>query len=83
MPTPTEDTDLPRLTSKATLDSIVSLIDTAIPDLPWEIEDKSNWDGRFTQASAMGLKARILLFGASPLFNDSAPFLEGEASSKI
>jgi starch-binding outer membrane protein, SusD/RagB family len=80
--TPTEDTDLPRLSTKATLDSIVALIDKAIPDLPWEIEDLSNWDGRFTRASAMGLKARVLLFGASPLFNDNAPYLEGEASSQ-
>ncbi|MFO7852746.1 MAG: RagB/SusD family nutrient uptake outer membrane protein [Bacteroidota bacterium] len=79
---PTEDTDLPRLSSRATLDSIVALIDEAIPHLPWVIEDLSNWDGRFTQAAAMGLKARILLFGASPLFNDSEPYLAGEASTQ-
>ena len=79
---PTEDTDLPRSTSKATLDSIVALLDEAIPHLPWMIEDLSNWDGRMTQAAAMGLKARVLLFGASPLFNDSEPYLDGEASSQ-
>lgn len=80
--TPTEDTNLPRSTSRATLDSIVALLDEAIPHLPWVIEDLSNWDGRMTQAAAMGLKARILLFGASPLFNDSEPYLAGEASSQ-
>ncbi|PWD98912.1 RagB/SusD family nutrient uptake outer membrane protein [Marinilabilia rubra] len=79
---PTESTDLPRLTAKATMDSIVALIDEAIPDLPWVIEDPENWDGRFTQAAAMGLKTRVLLFGASPLFNDSEPYLAGEASEK-
>lgn len=79
---PTESTDLPRLTAKATMDSIVALIDEAIPDLAWEVEDPENWDGRFTQAGAMGLKARVLLFGASPLFNDSEPYLAGEASEK-
>ncbi len=77
---PTESTDLPRFTAKATMDSIVGLIDEAIPDLPWAVEDSENWDGRFTQAAAMGLKARVLLFGASPLFNDSEPYLAGEAS---
>ncbi|MEI7420547.1 MAG: RagB/SusD family nutrient uptake outer membrane protein [Prolixibacteraceae bacterium] len=79
---PTEDTNLPRLTSRATMDSIVALIDKAILDLPWKIDDPSNWDGRFTQASAMGLKARVLLFGASPLFNDNAPYLDGTAAQQ-
>lgn len=79
---PTENTDLPRLTAKATMDSIVALIDEAIPDLPWVIEDTENWDGRFTQAAAMGLKARVLLFGASPLFNDNQPYLDGKAAQE-
>lgn len=79
---PSEDTNLPRLTAKATVDSIVNIIDDAIPDLPWYIEDMSNWDGRFTKAAAMGLKARLLLFAASPLFNDNTPYLEGEAAQE-
>lgn len=72
----------PRLTSMATLDSITTLIDEAVPDLPWTLSDISNQDGRFTQASAMGLKARLLLFAASPLFNSPAPYLDGEASQQ-
>lgn len=80
--TPTEDTNLPRLTSKETMNKIVALIDEAIPNLPWVLTDISNTDGRFTQASAMGLKARVLLFGASPLFNSSEPYLAGVASTK-
>ena len=79
---PTEDTDMPRMTARATVDSIVALIDEAIPDLPWEVDDPSNWDGRFTVAGAMGLKARLLLFAASPLFNDDAPYLDGAASAQ-
>lgn len=77
-----EDTNFPRLTTLATLESIVSVIDEAIPDLPWVLRDVSNDDGRFTQASALGLKARMLLFGASPLFNSDAPYLDGEASQQ-
>lgn len=80
---PTDDTNLPRMTARATLDSIVALIDQAIPDLPWVVEDLSNWDGRFTQAAAMGLKSRVLLFGASPLFNSAEPFRQGAASEEL
>ena len=80
---PSDDTNMPRLTARATLDSIVALIDKAIPDLPWTVDDPENWDGRFTQAGAMGLKARILLFGASPLFNSDEPYLEGQASTEL
>jgi hypothetical protein len=79
---PAEDTNLPRSTAKAIVDSIVHQIDLAIPDLPWTIDDPSNWDGRFTKASAMGLKARLLLFAASPLFNDNVPYLDGEAAQE-
>jgi hypothetical protein len=80
--TPTESTILPRLTAKQTMENIVKLIDEAIPALPWAIVDLSNDDGRFTKAAAMGLKARLLLFAASPLFNDTTPYLAGEASDK-
>jgi starch-binding outer membrane protein, SusD/RagB family len=79
---PTESTYLPRLTSKKTMENIVALLDEVIPVLPWTVHDLSNWDGRFTKAAAMGLKARLLLFGASPLFNDTQPYLAGEASDK-
>lgn len=77
-----ESIELPRLTAEATLDSIVNLIEKAEVDLPWTISELNNWDGRFTKASAKGLKARVLLFSASPLFNDQTPYLEGEASQK-
>ena len=77
-----EELKFPRLTSLATLDSIIGLIDKAIPDLPWTIADPSNWDGRFTQAAAMGLKARLLLFAASPVLNSDTPYLDGDAAQK-
>ncbi|MDT8432718.1 MAG: RagB/SusD family nutrient uptake outer membrane protein [Bacteroidales bacterium] len=80
--TPTEETNMPRMTARATVDSIVALIDEAIPDLLWEVDDPSNWDGRLTAAGAMGLKARLLLFAASPLFNDDVPYLDGAASDQ-
>lgn len=80
--TPTENTDLPRSTSKETMNNIVALLDEAIVDLPWFTDDPANWDGRFNKAAAMALKARLLLFGASPLFNDNQPYLAGIASAE-
>ena len=78
---PTDDfSSIPRLTAQASCDSIISLCDRAMADLPWVIADLEEWDGRFTKASAMGLKARVLLFNASPLFNASEPYLAGAAS---
>ncbi|WP_159518152.1 RagB/SusD family nutrient uptake outer membrane protein [Sunxiuqinia indica] len=67
-------------TERATVDStvifITNLLDEAAADLPWSLSaaDISNWDGRFTKAAAMGLKCKVLLFAASPLFNDSDPY---------
>ena len=78
----TETPNIGRSTSLETLNKIVALIDDAAKDLPWTIENKND-DGRFTKASALGLKARILLFGASPLFNNATAYLDGEASSKF
>ena len=77
-----EDSELPkRATLQETVDFIIRLLDEAkdCSDLPWAIyEDESdNWSGRLTRASAMGLKLRVLLFVASPLFNSDAPYYEG------
>lgn len=80
---PDDDFTNPRLTVEATVDSIVMLIDDAIPYLPWQISeaDMSDWAGRFTQAGAMALKTHLLLFAASPLFNNSQPYMDGEAAA--
>lgn len=68
-----------RMTSLETLNKIVDLITEAQADLPWRMSNVD--DGRFTKAAAMGLKARILLFGASPLFNSDTPFMEPNAEA--
>ncbi|WP_320052271.1 RagB/SusD family nutrient uptake outer membrane protein [uncultured Acetobacteroides sp.] len=68
----------PRATVEETLNFMVTLLDEAIAtnELPWALppEDIENWDGRLTKAGAMGLKCKILLFAASPLFNDDVPY---------
>jgi hypothetical protein len=79
---PNDNFNLKRLTAMATLDSIVTMIDSAAPHLPFTLNDPSTQAGRFTQAGAMGLKCRVLLFGASPLFNSDQPYMPGEASDQ-
>ena len=68
--------ELPRATVEETVNFMVGLLDEAAPDLPWVLDesDRSNWDGRFTRAAAMGLKCKILVFASSPLFNSATPY---------
>lgn len=69
--------ELPRATVEETVKYMVDLLDeaAATPQLLWDLgTDDTNWQGRFTKASAMGLKCKILLFAASPLFNDNVPY---------
>lgn len=56
-----------RLTIAQSVDSIVALLDKAIPDLPTKTEGQEF--GRINKIAAMALKARTLLWAASPLFN--------------
>lgn len=66
----------PRATVEGTVEFMTTLLDEASEVLPWALDEGeiSNWDGRFTKAAAMGLKCKILLFAASPLFNDTEPY---------
>ena len=68
-----------RQTFEQSVSKIVGLINDAMYDLEWRVSDKND-DGRMTRAYAMGLKLRVLLFAASPLFNDNEPYLAGDAS---
>lgn len=79
---PTDVPEVDRSTARETLDFITDLCDQAEKELPWSLpaEEKTTWDGRFTGAAAIGLKIRMQLFAASPLFNDDVPY-QGSASS--
>lgn len=83
-----EDTNLPkRATLQDTVDFIIRLLNDAIntPEFPWRVSEAeiANWDGRMNKAGAMALKARVLLFVASPLFNSATAYCEGEASTQL
>jgi hypothetical protein len=51
---------------------IVSLLDEAFDDLPVVIENLTIESGRPTQVIALALKAQVLTYAASPLFNGTA-----------
>ena len=65
----TAEGDIPsvRNTYKECVDYIVSECDAAAQDLPW-IQAGENY-GRINKAACIALKARVLLYAASPLFN--------------
>lgn len=61
--------EIDRNTVDENIDFMISEIDKAIEDLPLEVDDPTRFAGRATRGAAMALKARILLYAASPLFN--------------
>lgn len=53
---------------------IVELIDEAVPDLPLAIQNPSAEQGRISQVIALGIKAKVLAWAASPLFNGNPDY---------
>lgn len=69
-----DDIDLPRNTYEECVNYVVSELEAAAVDLPVDyIASGKNQDyGRATKGACLALKARVLLFAASPLFNGGA-----------
>lgn len=67
-----------RATLEKTVSFAVGLLNEAIdePNLPWNLPDTdlATWAGRMTKASAVGLKAKLLGYVASPIFNSDTPY---------
>ncbi|WP_028374980.1 RagB/SusD family nutrient uptake outer membrane protein [Leeuwenhoekiella sp. MAR_2009_132] len=61
--------DIPRSPYDEGIDYVVELLDEAAAILPPSIADQNTEYGRITSVIAKGLKARVLLTAASPLFN--------------
>lgn len=62
---------VPRAPFSELIDSIVVCLDRAaglLPDI-WE----NRWTGRFTRPAALALKAQVLVYAASPLYNGTTP----------
>lgn len=75
---PEDEMKMTRMTVEESVTKISELIDEAASMLPWGVEAMD--DGRMTAAGALALKSRMLLFVASPLFNNEKPYKEGEAA---
>ena len=67
------DIDFSRKTFEQTVEFIINSCSDAAKKLPWRVAAVD--DGRFTAAAALGLKIRVLLLAASPLFNANEPYL--------
>ncbi|GAA0540580.1 putative outer membrane starch-binding protein [Chitinophaga japonensis] len=63
-----ESLEIPRSTSSACIEQIVSDLDSAMAMLPGRWPSGGDW-GRITAGAAAALKGRVLLTWASPLFN--------------
>lgn len=77
-----------RATAENTANYMVKLLDEAIPDLLWAYNgstietDATNNTGRWTAAGAMALKAKVLLFNASPIYNADQPYYNGTTDAE-
>lgn len=65
-----EHSELPRTAREDVIAQILTDLDAAIESLPLEYD--ASEAGRATRGAAMGLKARILLYEASPLLNPNS-----------
>lgn len=54
---------------------IVALLDEAVADLPLEIMSMTTDAGRITQPVALAVKAKVLTWAASPLFNGNQDYI--------
>jgi len=73
--------EFPRLTLDATVNKVTLMLDEAAADLPWYTTNEEY--GHMTAAAAKALKFRLLLFVASPLFNNTEPYYQGQAASEL
>ncbi len=80
--------ELPRATAEETVEFMVKLLDEAIAtpdaDFPWAYDETTlqTEAGHWTKAGAMALKARMLQFAASPLFNADQGYYGGTSEAE-
>lgn len=56
------------------VDYIVRTIDDAVIDLPLEVRNENAELGRITKPIALGIKAKVLILAASPLFSNNTEY---------
>ena len=75
-----EEIFLPRSSYEDCVDFIVEELDLAAAALPLQYDAK--WLGRATKGAALALKARVLLYAASPLHNPEGDIQKWQAAKK-
>lgn len=73
-PADIENVKIPRSTFEQTVNFVVSQCEEAAKHLPDVYED-NRYLGRIVKGAALALKARTLLYAASPLFNSETPYV--------
>lgn len=68
-----DNTNIPATSYDSIVNFIVNEVDSYKDSLQvnWKTSSFTNYDGRFSKGSALALKARVLLYAASPLHNSS------------
>jgi hypothetical protein len=64
-----EEAARPRTSVDSTFSYIFDLVDEAVPDLPARVSERTTELGRITKTIALGMKAKMAVTAASPLFN--------------
>ncbi len=74
---------------RATVEQTATFIDNLLqqvidePELPFAVRDYMAEGGRLTKGGAYGMRAKLWMYVASPLFNDTAPYREYNGAPKI
>lgn len=71
---PIENMKLRRMPVDSVVNFIVKYLDRAATNLPDVIFNVTNELGRITKPAALSMKARVLVLGASPLFNGNSDY---------
>ena len=61
------------------VDFMTSQLEMAANDLPVKVADPTTWQGRITKGFALGLRSRIFLYAARPLFNGGGEIQYGRS----
>lgn len=72
--TPIEKLKVKRQPVDSVVNYIVRLLDDAAPKLPITVLSPSTQNGHITRPAALAIKARVLTYAASPLYNGNADY---------
>ena len=77
----TDDLNIPRASLQDTYDFIIGLCDKALDLVPgvWN----SGNTGRFHTGAVLAIKARLQMFAARPLFNNTTPYLSNPKTDRL